>query len=191
MTVRLMAPLAARDPAEIARSCAQWLGSELGLHIVEYRIGNPFTGCIDILAAGKGEVHLVTVTAGGFGDALLGALTSYRWFMDNRAFLERLYGSQDVTLAGKPVLSIFSNSFPSGIQDVLACTVSVEIRLFRYSLMGTPEETVLCVVQAGLRQPEAGGVDEDIDALVQELAIGKAGLGRDEIRDFLAAMRAP
>ena len=85
--MRFLKPVNIADSAHIIRICAQWLKEGLGLRIVQYRIGNSFTGSIDILAVDKDRIYLVTINTGKLSDPLLGALTGYRWYLENREFL--------------------------------------------------------------------------------------------------------
>jgi hypothetical protein len=189
--MRLLRPLALKDPADMTRLCARWLTDELGCEIVEYRIGNQFTGSIDILAVCGPMVYLVTVDTGGLGEALLGSITGYVWFMENRPFLDRIYGSASISLMGEPVVLLLSDAFPGHIRRVLDGALKVRFRLFRYSLMGTEEDPVLCVNE--LQNIDGAQVYEgdDPEALIRSLDMEDAGLSEGEVRAFLAAMRAP
>lgn len=135
--MRLLKPIHLTDSGQTIRICASWLKEDLGLKVVEYRIGNAFTGSIDILAVDADRVYLVTVNTGSLGDALLDALTGYRWFMENREFLERVYGAEGISLTGQPVLMLLSNEFPPEIRSIFLRGLRVDFRLFKYLLMGT------------------------------------------------------
>lgn len=187
----LVKPRSITDPAEVARACGHWLVVEKGLRIVEYRMGNSFTGNIDILAVGADKVYLVIINTSGFAEALLGGITSLRWFVENRAFLEKLYGTDDVSFSGTPVVAVFSASFPPGIKEVLSGAMKVDFLLFKYSFMGTDGEPLLCVEEmtGGASALESHDEAVDPDALIQELGIEQARLTHEEIREFLAAMR--
>jgi hypothetical protein len=188
--MRLLQPADAADTARIVRTCARWLREAMGIAVVEYRIGNTFTGSIDILAADREHVYLVTVTTGRLGDALLGALTGHRWFLENRGFLARVYQSDETDLALPPVLMILSPSFPPEIASILGHGLKPEVRLFQYSIFGSEDAPELHVEELKV-SPESGGPsDEDIQSLASELGIERAGLPEGEIRDFLAAVRA-
>ncbi|HPP80604.1 MAG TPA: hypothetical protein PLQ43_06885 [Deltaproteobacteria bacterium] len=189
---RTLPPLVVTDPAEVSRLCARWITDVLGCTIVDFGIGNRFIGSIDFLAVSHDVVHLVTVDTGSFADALLGAFTGYWWFVENRAFLDRIYGSEDTPLMGDVVLVILSRDPPRGIQRILPSLLKVKLRLFRYATMGTAEEPFLCVEELTLDEDSGGETHEagDVEALVRELGIEEAGLDGDEIRRLIAALRA-
>ncbi len=186
--MRLLKPVRIGDTSRIIRMCAQWIREDLGLHVVEYRIGNAFTGSIDILAVDADRVYFLTVNTGRLGDALLGALTGYRWFLENREFLDRVYHSDEVNLFGQPVLVLLSPDFPPEIHSILSNGLGIEFRLFRYFLTGSEEAPDLYVDEV---LPNGAAAQEEstrFDGLVRELGIERAGLDADEVRDFLAAV---
>lgn len=189
--MRLLRAVHLEDSGQLIRVCAQWLREDLGLKVVEYRIGNAFTGSIDILAVDAQGVHLVTVNTGRLGDALLEALTGYRWFLENRGFLQRVYGTDDVDLMGQPALVLLSSEFPPEIRTILVQALKVEVRLFRYLVMGTEENPEFYAEE--LTTPVIRGEDtvEDLNTIRKDLGIEEAGLDDDEIRDFLSAVRGP
>ncbi|HPJ08805.1 MAG TPA: hypothetical protein PLB09_12325 [Deltaproteobacteria bacterium] len=188
--MRVLTSIRLTDTAQAIRICARWLREGLGLKVLEYRIGNAFTGSIDILAAGAGRVYLVTVNTGRLGDALLEALTAYRWYLENREFLGRVYGTEGISLTGEPVLVLLSNEYPPEIRSILLQGLKVEFRLFKYLVMGSEEAPELYVEE--LIPP--GRSEETrvpaLDEIRSELGIEQAGLSDEEIGDFLAALRA-
>lgn len=188
--MRVLTSIRLTDTAQAIRICARWLSEGLGLKVLEYRIGNAFTGSIDILAAGAGRVYLVTVNTGRLGDALLEALTAYRWYLENREFLGRVYGTEGISLTGEPVHVLLSNEYPPEIRSILLQGLKVEFRLFKYLVMGSEEAPELYVEE--LIPP--GRSEETrvpaLDEIRSELGIEQAGLSDEEIGDFLAALRA-
>lgn len=188
--MRLLKPIQLTDTAQTIRICAQWLKEDLGLKVVEYRIGNAFTGSIDILAADAGRAYLVTINTGRLSDALLEALTGYRWYLENREFLDRVYGTEGISLMGQPVLMLLSNEFPPETRSIFLQGLKVDFRLFKYLVMGseeTPELYVEELLPSGT--PEKTQV-QDLDKIRRELGIEQAGLDDEEIRDFLLTMKA-
>jgi len=188
--MRMLKPVNITDPAHVTRICAGWLKEGLGLKIVEYRIGNSFTGSIDILAAGTDSIYLVTINTGRLSDAVLGSLTGYRWYMENREFLARVYPRGEVDLGLPGALMILSPSFPPEMGSILKQVLKVEVRLFQYLIFGSENDPEIFVEEvcpaAALQEPRTHG----FRGLVKELGIEKAGMSDDEIGRFLDAMRA-
>jgi hypothetical protein len=187
--MRFLKTINIADSAHIIRICAQWLKEGLGLRIVEYRIGNAFTGSIDILAVDKDKICLVTINTGRLGDALLGALTGHRWYLENRDFLARVYQEGEIDFTLPVMLMILSPSFPPEISSILHHGLKADVKLFQYVILGSendPDIYVEEVCTSRVTQEAAQG----FAGLTQELGIEKAGLSDDEISDFLTAMRA-
>lgn len=188
--MRLLKPLRLTDAAWITRICGHWLREELDLQIVEYRIGNAFTGSIDILAVDAHRVYLVTVNTARLGDALFEALTGYRWFLENREFLDRVHGTGTMSLLRDPVLMLLSPDFPPGVRQVFLQTLKVDVRLFRYMVMGSEEQPEFYVEELFAAGGPGHADEEDLNGIRMELAIDRAGLSDEEIREFLAVMRS-
>lgn len=186
--MRLLKPLAIVDSAQVMRICAQWLRDELGLAIVEYRIGNSFTGSIDILATDDKRVFLVTINTGRLGDALLGALTGYRWFLENRDFLARVYHSDTVNLLLEPVLVILSGDFPPEIHSIFRHGLRIDFRLFKYVVFGSEDDPDLYVEEVILPAAAPEAISRDLAALRHELGIERSDLTDQEIIEFQRAM---
>ncbi len=188
--MRMLKPVNIADTAHIIRMCAGWLKEGLGLKIVEYRIGNSFTGSIDILAGGRDAVYLVTINTGRLGDALLGALTGYRWYLENREFLARVYQPGEVDLGLPTRLMILSPSFPPEISSILGHGLKAEVRLFQYIILGSEDDPDICVEEiCPSAAPEEHGT-RSFAALAKELGVEEAGMSDDEMGRFLDAMRA-
>jgi hypothetical protein len=177
------------DTAHIIRICAQWIKEGLGLRIVEYRIGNSFTGSIDILAVDKDKIYLVTINTGKLSDALLGALTGYRWYLENREFLARVYQPGEVDFTLPTMLMILSPSFPPEINSILQSSLKADVRLFQYVILGSENDPDIYVEEICISEAQQK-VSQGFEGLMQELRIEKAGLTEGEIREFLIAMRA-
>ncbi len=187
--MRLLKPVSVADTARLIRLCAQWVKDGLGLGIVEYRIGNAFTGSIDILAVDRSRVYLVTVNTGSLADAILEALTGYRWFCENSEFLHRVYRSGSIDLLQKPVLVLLSPEYPPEIHSVLRLGLAVEFRLFKYLVLGSEDEPELYVEEVHGHGAATAPATFDPAEIRRELGIEKAGLGDDEIVEFLTAVR--
>jgi hypothetical protein len=187
--MRFLKPVNIADSAHIIRICALWLKEGLGLRIVEYRIGNSFTGSIDILAVDKDKIYLVTINTGKLSDALFGALTGYRWYLENREFLARVYQPSEIDFTLPTMLMILSPSFPPEINSILQHGLKADVRLFQYVILGSENDPDIYVEE--MRTSEAPQVvTQSFEGLTQELGIEKAGLANKEISEFLMAMRA-
>lgn len=187
--MRFLKPVNIADSAHIIRICAQWLKEGLGLRIVEYRIGNSFTGSIDILAVDQSKIYLVTINTGKLSDALLGALTGYRWYLENREFLTRVYQPSEIDFTLPAMLIILSPSFPAEINSILQHCLKADVRLFQYIILGSEDDPDIYVEEictSDAPQEET----QSCAGLTQELGIEKAGLTDKEISEFLIAMRA-
>jgi hypothetical protein len=187
--MRFLKPVNIADSAHIIRICAQWLKDGLGLRIVEYRMGNSFTGSIDILAVDKGKIYLVTINTGKLSDALLGALTGYRWYLENREFLARVYQPSEIDFRLPAMLIILSPSFPAEINSILQHGLKADVRLFQYVILGSENDPDIYVEEI-CTSDAPQGVTQSFEGLTQELGIEKAGLTDKEISEFLIAMGA-
>jgi hypothetical protein len=187
--MRFLKPVNIADSAHIIRICAQWLKDGLGLRIVEYRIGNSFTGSIDILAVDKGKIYLVTINTGKLSDALLGALTGYRWYLENREFLARVYQPSEIDFTLPTMLIILSPSFPAEINSILQHGLKADVRLFQYVILGSENDPDIYVEEI-CTSDAPQGVTQSFTGLTQELGIEKAGLTDGEISEFLITMRS-
>ncbi|HVN72862.1 MAG TPA: hypothetical protein VMU10_12670 [Desulfomonilia bacterium] len=187
--MRLLKPVNMADSARIIRICAQWLKEGLGLKIVEYRIGNAFTGSIDILAANTENVYLVTINNDRLSDALLCALTGYRWYLENRDFLARIYQTHEIDLSLPPLLMILSPSFPSEIGSILKLGLKADVRLFKYLILGSEEDPDIYVEELFTSRLHEDAPATGFSDLKKELRIEEADLTDEEIGEFLTAMR--
>jgi len=188
--MHLLKPVHITDPARVIRLCAQWIKEGLGLRIVEYRIGNTFTGSIDILATDSSKIYLITINTDRLGDALLGALRGYGWYIENLGFLTRIYQPSEIDFSLPPVLMILSTSFPPEITSILGHGLKADVRLFRYLILGSEDDPDLYVEELGGTHIAVDAAPFDPAALKQELGIEEAGLTDEEIKEFLTAMRA-
>ena len=187
--MRFLKPVNIADSARIIRICAQWLSQGLGLRIVEYRIGNSFTGSIDILAVDKDKIYLVTINTGRLSDALLAALTGYRWYLENREFLARVYQPSEIDFTLPEMLMILSPSFPAEISSILHHGLKANVRLFQYVILGSETDPDIYVEEICTSQAPQEAI-QGCPGLTQELGIEKAGLTEGEINEFFMAMRA-
>lgn len=189
--MRYLKPVTGADHEQTTRTCARWFSDELGLRIVEYQLGNVFTGCIDMLATDDTQVFLITVNDSRLEDALLRALMGYGWFQANLGFLGRGYPKEEIDLSLPPVLVICSPSFPHEAPAIFASALKPPVRLFKYVMLGAPQDPDLYIEEISSEPPavsHAQAPREDLAALRQELAITQAGLTDEEIRDFRAAL---
>jgi len=187
--MRFLKTLENPDHDRMSRVCAIWLRDEMRFRIVEFGLGNSFTGCIDMLATGEKNIYLVTVNTGRFEDAVLHSLTGFRWFHENIDFLSRVYSADEIDLSLPPVILMFSSVFPPDALSVLNNGLRLPVRLFKYLAFQTENDADLYVEE--LLHPE--GLDGkpfiDPDALRKELGIEQAGLTDEEIMEFMTAVR--
>lgn len=188
--MRMLKPANITDPDHISRICAGWIKEGLGLRIIDYRIGNSFTGSIDIMAAGKGIVNLVYINTGSLSDTLLCALTGYRWYLENREFLARVYQTGELDLSAPTRLMILSPSFPPEISSILSHGLKVPLKLFQYLIFGSEDNPEIYVEEVSMPAPQQEQGTRGNALLIKELGLEKAGMSDDEVGRFLHAMRA-
>lgn len=186
--MRYLKPVSGGDHELTTRTHARWFTDELGLRIVEYHLGNAFTGAIDLLATDDRQVYLITVGEGRLEDALLRALTGAWWFQANLAFLQRGYPKQEIDLTLPVVLMICASSFPHEASSICAQTLKLPVRLFRAVLLGAAEDPDLYIEELTPSQTVPPKAPEDLAALRVALGIEKAGVTDEEIREFRTAM---
>ena len=183
--MRFLKPLIPGDPVEMAKACSQWFRDELGLKIVEYNLGNTFTGSIDILATDGSCLFLITVSSTQIEEALLRSLTGLWWFSANKTFLDRIFSKTELDLKLPLQIMILAPNFPPEAKAIFSQALTVPVRLFRYMAFGSEANPELFIEELGApacapRPAQA----EDFNVLRRELGIDKAGLSDDEIRDF-------
>lgn len=183
--MRFLKPLIPGDHAQMAKACAQWFRDEMGLKIVEYNLGNAFTGSIDILATDGASLLLITVSSTQVEEALLRSLTGLWWFSANKTFLARVFSKTELDLNLPPQIMILAPHFPPEAKAILSQALTVPVRLFRYMAFGSEADPELFIEELGAPAfaPQSFQ-DEDFNALRRELGIAKASLSDEEIRDF-------
>lgn len=187
---RILKPIAAQDVKFLHQICAQYFMGERAFRIAEYNLGNTFTGNIDLLASDDTAVYLITINIADFAGALLRAFTGYRWFRENRDFLQRIYPPEVVDI-GLPVqLIILSQDFPPEIPSIVDEVCSVPLGLYRYRLFGSAQDPDIFIEEIQSPGRSLSAQDEDPDTLRKRLKIQAANLSDDDIREFLSAMRA-
>ena len=187
--MRYLKPVSETNYEEITRACAQWFSEEIGLRIVEYRLGNAFTGCIDMLATDEKNVFLITVNEARLEDALLRALMGYWWYQVNLSFLGRCYTKEEIDLSLVPVIIIVSPTFIPEAFSIFEHALRPPIRLFKYVLLGSSKDPDLYIEEILPSNAALQPVTDHLAALKQELAIEKAGLTNEEIQAFLMSMK--
>jgi len=188
--MRFLKPLAPSDHSEMAKACGQWFKDELGLKVVEYNLGNSFTGSIDILATDGRHLCLITVSSTQLDEALLRALTGLWWFSSNKTFLGRVFAKTELDLTLPPQIMILAPNFPPEAKAIMAQALTVPVRFFRYMAFGSDANPELFIEELGathIVQPSHSQT-EDFDALRQELGLEKDVLSDEEIRDFRSTM---
>jgi hypothetical protein len=187
--MRYLKPLSETDCKQMTHACAQWFSQELGLRIVEYRLGNAFTGCIDMLATDEKNVFLITVNEERLEDAMLRSLMGYWWYHANLSFLGRCYTKEEIDLSLMPVIIIASPTFIPEAFSIFEHALRPPIRLFRYVLLGSSKDPDLYIEELSSPHAALQPFTDHLAELKQELAIEKAGLTDDEIQDFLSSMK--
>jgi hypothetical protein len=187
--MRFLKQLENPEHDRISRLCAFWLKNDMGFRIVEYGLGNPFTGCIDMLATDEKNIYLITINTGRFEDALLHALMGFRRFHENIDFLSRVYSTDEIDLSLPPVILMFSTGFPPDALSVLNHGLKLPVRLFKYLAFHAEDDADLYVEELLHSEAPKPHPAVDPEALRKELEIGEAVLTDEEIRQFIAAVR--
>jgi hypothetical protein len=187
--MRYLKPMVPADHEQMTKTCAHWFRDELGLTIVEYHLGNAFTGSIDMLATDRKSVFLITVSSSRLEDGLLRSLTGYWWFQVNKDFLCRVYSKEEIDLSLPPVIMILSPTFPPETKSILMQALKLPVRLFRCLMFGTQADPELYIEELPPHHAVEERAPDDLDDLRRELSIERAGLTDGEIRDFQAAMK--
>ena len=187
---RILKPIAAQDVKYLHQICAQYFMGERAFRIAEYNLGNTFTGSIDLLASDDTTVYLITINIADFADALLRAFTGYRWFRENRDFLQRIYPPEVIDIGLQVQLIILSQDFPPEIPSIVDEVCSVPVGLYRYRLFGSAQDPDIFIEEIQRPGKTLPFQDEEPDTLRTRLGIEAANLSDDDIREFLSAMRA-
>jgi len=187
--MRFLKPTINADHDQITRMCGHWFRDELGLKIVEYHLGNIFTGRIDMLATDGVKVFLITINSARFDEALLRSLMGFRWLHENKEFLSRAYGPQEIDLLLPLEIVILSPTFPPEALSILRQALKLPVRLFRYMLFDSEGDPEIYIEELSDHVSEERS-SSNFDRLRRELGIEKAGLTDEEIQEFQAAMRA-
>ncbi|MDX9760970.1 MAG: hypothetical protein ACOX2W_01375 [Desulfomonilia bacterium] len=184
---RILKPVSGRAVDYLDQICAQYFREARGLHIVEHNLGNAFTGRIDLLATDHARVFLVTIGTGEFAGSLLRSFMGYRWFRENREFLQRIYSAEEIDVTLPPCLVILSQDIPVGTAAMCRDICTVPVSLCRYRLFGSEDDPDISI--EGVAEPDRISLQgSSLDELRKELGIEHAGLTDQEIRDFRAAM---
>ena len=187
---RILKPVSLQRTEYLQQICARYFIHEHGFRIIEFNLGNTFTGNVDLLAATDTSLFLITIGSTGFADALLRSLTGYRWFRENRDFLRRIYPPEDINIDLPVCLIILSLEFPPEIPSILDEVCSVPVGLYRYRLLGSADDPDIFIEDICSPAGSEAGHELDPDALRKELGIEHANLSDDDIREFFHAMRA-
>jgi hypothetical protein len=184
---RILKPIFGRTVDYLDQICAQYFSEVRGLRIVERNLGNAFTGRVDLLATDDARVYLVTIGTGEFAGSLLRSFMGYRWFRENREFLGRIYGAEEIDVNLPPCLVILSQDIPVEAAAMCRDVCTVPVSLYRYRLFGSEDDPDISIEDIA----ESDGVplqEYSFDELRKELGIEHAGLTDQDIRDFRAAM---
>lgn len=183
---RVLTPISGKAATHLDQVCARYFKEALGLRVVQYGLGNAFTGRIDLLATDGAGIQLITIGTADFPNDLLRSLTGYRWFRENREFLQRVYGPDEIDL-GLPVsLVVLSQVLPPDAGALCRELLVVPVSLHTYRLYGSREDPDISVERV-LDSSEGAG-REAFEALRRELGIEAAGITDQDIRDFRQAL---
>lgn len=185
---RILKPVPSKTVKYLNQICAQYFKEAHGYRIIEYNLGNNFTGRVDLLAADKSRVYLVTIDTSDFPHALFRSLMGYRWFKENHEFLKRAYSPEEIDLTQPVSLVILSQDFPSGACDMCEDICTVPISLYRYRLFGSGDDPDISIESLSEPTEDISLPGNDLDALRKELDIELADLSDRDIKDFRAAM---
>jgi hypothetical protein len=185
---RILNPVSGKTAKYLGQICARYFKESQGMRVVEYDLGNAFTGRIDLLATDNARICLVTIGTADFAHDLFRSLTGYRWFRENHEFLSRVYSRDEIDLSLPLRLVILSQELPADAPGLCGDVLAVPVELYRYRLFGSgddPDISMECVCR-----PEEGAraVQEDFDALRRDLGIEAACLTDQDIRDFRLAL---
>jgi hypothetical protein len=185
---RILKPVSGKAATYLSQICAQYFKETLNLRVVEYDLGNAFTGRIDLLATDGSSICLITIGIADFPHDLLRSLTGYRWFRENHEFLSRVYSREEIDL-GLPVrLVLLSQELPVDAAGLCREVLTLPVTLYTYRLYGDrddPDITMECVFDPG---EGIRAAFEDFNALRRDLGIQAAGLSDQDIRDFRLAL---
>lgn len=184
---RILKPVSGRTVDYLDQICAQYFREARGLRIVEHNLGNAFTGRIDLLATDHARVYLITIGTDGFAGCLLRSFMGYRWFRENREFLQRIYRAEEIDVTLPPCLIILSQDIPVGAAAMCRDVCAVPVSLYRYRLFGSEDDPDISIED--IAEPDRVSLQGfSLDELRKELGIEHAGLTNQDIRDFRAAM---
>lgn len=185
---RILKPVPSKTVKYLNQICAQYFKETYGYRIVEYDLGNNFTGRIDLLATDRSRVYLVTIGTSDFPHAFFRSLMGYRWFKENQEFLQRVYSPEEIDLSLPLNLVILSQDLPSGACDMCDDISTVPISLFRYQLFGSGEDPDISIENVSEPVGSNSQPEENLEALKKDLGIELADLSDQDIRDFRTAM---
>lgn len=185
---RILKPVSGKTATYLSQICSQYFKEVLNLRVVEYDLGNAFTGRIDLLATDGASVQLITIGTADFPHDLFRCLTGYRWFRENHEFLRRVYSRDEIDLGLPLKLIILSQELPTDAVGLCQDVLAVPVTLYVYRLYGSgddPDISMECVLEPseGIR-----AMEEDLGALRRDLGIEAAGLDDQDIRDFRQAL---
>jgi hypothetical protein len=169
--------------------CARYFAEEHGFSIVEYNLGNTFTGNIDILATDGNSLLLITINRDDFAGSLLRSFMGYRLFKENHEFLRRVYPPEDVNIDLPVSLIVLSQEFPPDMDAVLRQVCSIPVKFYRYRLFGNQDDPDIFIEDICSTVSFEVIKEQDLDELRKKLGIEPADLSDEEILEFQAAMR--
>jgi len=184
---RILDPIPGGEVDYLDRVCAQYLREVKGMRIIEHNLGNTFTGRIDLLATDDSRIYLVTINTDEFSRCLLRSFMGYRWFRENREFLQKIYGTDEIDVMLPSCLVILSEDVPIGAGSMCVEVCTVPVSLYRYRLFGSKEDPDISV-EAVAEHEEGPLLEGSMDLLRKELGLENTGLTDREIRDFRSAM---
>lgn len=185
---RILKPVPGKAAKYLNQVCGQYFRDACGLRVIEYNLGNNFTGMIDLLATDDSRIYLVTIGTADFPHSLFRSLMGYRWFKENIEFLRRAYSREEVDMTLPLSIIILSQEFPPGTSEMCEEICTAPISLYRYRLFGSDEDPDISMENISCPREEPASPEQDLQALRTDLGIEQAGLTDQEIIDFRSAM---
>ncbi|MGA1824065.1 MAG: hypothetical protein ACMUIP_05310 [bacterium] len=204
---RILKPITIYDPAKLSTICSQFLIDEYGLRIIDSTIDYNDIVKIDVLAVCEREIaprvidskkiYLITIDSSDFNEALIRAFSGYKWFMDNKVLLHRIYSSADIDLERSPSLLIVSPNAPSETYVILKDVCKVPLNYLKFTLFGSESDPDIFIEDFVIKDEADDSHNQShrenyselhSDTLRKELNIEFSNLTDEEIKEFLQSI---
>jgi hypothetical protein len=186
---RILKSVSSQKVEYLHQICARYFVDEHGFSVVEYNLGNTFTGNIDILATDGSSLFLITINRDDFAGSLLRLFMGYRWFKENYEFLRRIYPPEDVNIDLPVSLIVLSQEFPPDMDAVLRQVCSIPVKFYRYRLFGNQDDPDIFIEDIFSTVSLEVIGEQDLGDLRKELGIEPADLSDEEILGLMIFIR--